>query len=124
MPAGERPAWMLNLTNDGWFGASPGPYQHLAQARLRAIEEGLPLVRAANTGISAIVDPLGRILKSSPLGVEDVLDSALPSALPPTPYARFRDAPAASMVMLAFILAIFGRGRPRLPKRRTEHFGI
>ena len=124
MPAGVRPGWMLNLTNDGWFGASPGPYQHLTQARLRAIEEGLPLVRAANTGISAIVDPLGRIVKSSPLGVEDVLDSALPSALPPTPYARFRDTPAAGMVMLAFILAIFGRGRPRRPKPRTRDIGI
>jgi apolipoprotein N-acyltransferase len=108
---GERPGWMLNLTNDGWFGASPGPYQHLAQARLRAIEEGLPLVRAANTGISAIVDPLGRILRSLPLGVEDVLDSALPAALPPTPYARFGDVPAASIVTLAFILVIAGRRR-------------
>jgi len=120
MPAGERPGWMLNLTNDGWFGASPGPYQHLAQARLRAIEEGLPLVRAANTGISAIVDPLGRLLKSSPLGVEGVLDFDLPVALPPTAYARFRDAPAAGMVMLAFILVVFGRGRPRLPEPRTR----
>jgi apolipoprotein N-acyltransferase len=111
MPAGERPGWMLNLTNDGWFGASPGPYQHLAQARLRAIEEGLPLVRAANTGISAVVDPVGRILKSLPLGVEDVLDAPLPAPLPPTPYARFGDIPAAGMVTLAFILVVWRRGR-------------
>ncbi len=63
-----RPGVLLNVTNDGWFGATPGPYQHFAQARLRAIEQGLPLIRSANTGISAIVDPFGRTLASAPLG--------------------------------------------------------
>lgn len=86
-----RAGWLLNVTNDGWFGMSTGPYQHLASARLRAVEEGLPLVRAANTGISAIVDAYGRLRLSLGLGRDGVIDGALPAALPPTPYARFGD---------------------------------
>jgi apolipoprotein N-acyltransferase len=113
VPRGERPGWMLNLTNDGWFGRSPGPYQHLQQARVRAIEEGLPLVRAANTGISAIIDPLGRIVRSLPLGTEGVLDGPLPRALRPTPYSRFGDGPMGLLVAGAFVLALrFRRRRP------------
>ncbi len=107
----ERPGWLLNVTNDAWFGKSSGPHQHLQQARLRAIEEGLPLVRAANTGISAVVDPLGRVLARLPLGAEGTIDSALPRALPPTVYARFGDAPAAILVVLSFAAAIRSRRR-------------
>lgn len=85
----HRPAWLLNATNDGWYGISFGPYQHLAMAQTRAIEEGLPLVRVANTGISAVIDPMGRILKQLDLGQEGVVDSDLPMALPATFYALF-----------------------------------
>jgi apolipoprotein N-acyltransferase len=107
--SGERPGWLLNLTNDGWFGASAGPYQHFQQARVRAIEEGLPLVRAANTGISAVVDPLGRVIASLPLGTEGVLDAPLPQAIPPTIYARAGDGPLAVMVGLALLLVMRAR---------------
>jgi apolipoprotein N-acyltransferase len=89
VPHGERPGWLINVTNDGWFGISSGPYQHFQQARLLAIAEGLPLVRAANTGISAVIDPVGRIVNALPLGVEGVLDARLPVALEPTIYTAY-----------------------------------
>lgn len=109
----DRPGWIVNLTNDGWFGISTGPYQHLQQARLRAIEQGLPVVRAANTGISAVIDPLGRIVARLDLGIEGVLDSALPSANPPTIYARAGDVPAVIMIAIAMVFVI----RRRMTKR-------
>jgi apolipoprotein N-acyltransferase len=111
----DRPGWIVNLTNDGWFGISTGPYQHLQQARLRAIEEGLPVVRAANTGISAVIDPLGRMVARLGLGAEGVLDSNLPSAIPPTVYARTGDMPAAIVVAAALIFII----RRRVAKRAS-----
>lgn len=108
----NRPGWIVNLTNDGWFGISTGPHQHLQQARVRAIEQGLPLVRAANTGISAVIDPQGRIVAQLGLGLEGVLDSGLPSAISPTVYARTGNIPAIMLVAVAVIFII----RRRAPK--------
>jgi apolipoprotein N-acyltransferase len=111
VPNGERPGWLLNLTNDGWFGISSGPYQHFRQARVRGIEEGLPLVRVANTGISAVVDPLGRIINSLPLGTEGILDSPLPQAIDPTIYSRTGEGLAALILVIAFVIVIRRRLR-------------
>jgi apolipoprotein N-acyltransferase len=102
----ERPGWLLNLTNDGWFGDSAGPHQHFQQARIRAIEEGLPLVRVANTGISAVVDPFGRVLGSLPLGTEGVLDAPLPEAIAPPLYARMGDGPLALVMGVVLVLLL------------------
>jgi apolipoprotein N-acyltransferase len=99
-----RPEWLLNLTDDAWFGVTPGPYQHFAQARLRAIELGLPLVRAANSGVSAVVDGLGREMVAAPLGAEGVLDSELPAALAPTWQSRLGSLGAA-LIAVAFLAA-------------------
>jgi apolipoprotein N-acyltransferase len=107
----ERPDWLVNVTNDGWFGLSSGPYQHLQQARVRAIEEGLPLVRAANTGVSAVTDPLGRIVKSLPLGSEGVIDATLPAPVEPTVYSRIGERHTILVLAGVFILAIVARRR-------------
>jgi apolipoprotein N-acyltransferase len=111
LPNGERPGWLVNVTNDGWFGVSSGPYQHLQQARVRTIELGLPLVRAANTGISAVIDPLGRVVRSLPLGAEGVLDASLPRPIDPPPYARTGDGGVALVVGAALIIVIRRRAR-------------
>jgi apolipoprotein N-acyltransferase len=86
----RRPGWFVNVTNDAWFGNSTGPYQHLHQARIRAVEEGIPVIRAANTGISAVIDPFGRVLSQLGLGETGVIDHALPSAISATFYEKNR----------------------------------
>ena len=106
MPAGERPGWIVNLTNDGWFGISSGPYQHFQQARVLAIAQGLPLVRVANTGISAVVDPVGRVINSLPLGSEGVLDASLPQALPATVFADYGNVPFILIIALSGALLV------------------
>jgi apolipoprotein N-acyltransferase len=116
VPRGQRPGWIVNVTNDGWFGISTGPYQHLQQARIRAIEEGLPVVRAANTGISAVIDPLGRIVNSLPLGREGVIDSPLPRSVRAPLYARVGDAPAFVMVAIALFLVVRRRFQSGIPE--------
>ncbi|WP_029010766.1 apolipoprotein N-acyltransferase [Azospirillum halopraeferens] len=88
----DRPHWLLNLTNDAWYGHTAGPHQHFAIARVRAVEEGLPLVRSANTGISGVVDSYGRVTARLGLGERGIVDADLPAALAqPTPYGRFGD---------------------------------
>ncbi len=97
---GPRPSWMLQLTNDAWFGPLAGPRQHFAQARARAIEQGMPMVRAANTGISAIIDSYGRVVESLGLDIYGKIDAKLPEAIPPTLYSRTGDWPALSAVVI------------------------
>ncbi len=90
----DPPKWLLNMTNDAWYGSSAGPYQHLAMARIRAVEEGIPMVRAANTGISAVIDSFGRVLHRVPLNRAGVIDARLPAPLAEaTPYRRLGDVP-------------------------------
>ncbi|MBM9593070.1 apolipoprotein N-acyltransferase [Rhodobacteraceae bacterium MCCB 386] len=98
--APERPDWLLQVTNDAWFGTFSGPYQHLAQARFRAVEQGLPMIRVANTGVSAVIDARGRVLRSLPLGRAGYIDAALPAAAPPTLYARTGNLPVLVVLLL------------------------
>jgi apolipoprotein N-acyltransferase len=80
---------MINITNDAWYGNTTGPYQHFAIARVRAVEEGLPLVRAANTGVSGVIDSVGRLRARLGLGKQGFIDSDLPAPLPLTFFARW-----------------------------------
>lgn len=99
-----RPDWIFNATNDAWFGTSIGPEQHLASARMRAVEEGLPVIRAANTGISAVIDAKGEIVSRLDIGVTGVIDAPLPGAGERTPYGRFGDWMLLALVGCAWAL--------------------
>lgn len=108
-----RPDWLVNITDDSWFGSWAGPYQHLGIARVRAVEEGLSVVRAANTGISAIIDPYGRINSALELNKAGVLDAALPIPLKPTVYSCFGDTIFVVFAMVLLVVAaIFSRSTP------------
>jgi len=114
---GERPRWLLNITNDAWFGLSSGPFQHLASARLRAVEEGLPMIRVANTGVSAVIDAYGRILASLDMMEEGIIDHPLPQAREATPYSRWGD--GILLVVLALMGGCLVVGRTRGSRTRT-----
>ncbi len=101
----KRPEWLLNITNDAWYGISAGPYQHLSIAQMRAVEEGLPLVRSTNNGVSAIINPYGEIIASLGLGKQGVLDGSLPRANPPTIFSKYGNSIPLSMIFMLFILA-------------------
>ena len=104
----DRPGVLINITNDGWFGTSTGPFQHFVSARFRAVEEGIPLLRAANTGISAVVDAYGRVETRSNMVVEAVIDAPVPAVLPPTPFARFGSLTVLPLLVLALVPMLFG----------------
>ena len=102
-----RPSWLVNVTDDSWFGPDTGPMQHLLIARVRAIEEGLPIVRAANSGISAVIDAHGRIRARLALGLRDVLDSDLPVALSTTPFVGYGNVMLLTLLLMCVIAALW-----------------
>lgn len=116
--SGIRAEWLLNVSNDAWFGATSGPWQHLNIASYRAIEAGLPIVRATPTGVSAVIDAQGRILPGAKLGLGEtgVIDARLPPALPPTLYNRIGEAAFAMMLLLSAATMAWGRYRRALRK--------
>lgn len=109
----ERPGFLVNITNDAWFGISAGPWQHLAAARLRAVEEGLPLVRAAQTGISAVFDARGRTVASMGLGETGVVLAPLPQARTATPFARLGVAIPLCLLAVVLLASVVGTRRAK-----------
>jgi apolipoprotein N-acyltransferase len=105
--APDRADFLLQITNDAWFGTRSGPYQHLAQAQMRAIEQGLPMMRSANTGVSAMIDPQGRITESLPLGQAGYVDAVLPEQQARTIYSWIGDSPV--LIALLFLVAVLWR---------------
>lgn len=123
----QRPGWFLNVTNDAWFGTSAGPYQHFHQAQLRAVEQGLPVVRAANTGISAIIDPYGRVLGELGLKQEGVVDGLLPEALPITKFVmwgRWIELAVLSLALVGYLAFSRRFGNQSGPPRNEGIAGI
>ncbi len=102
----KRAGWMLNITNDAWYGVTSGPFQHFAIARVRAVEEGLPLLRDANNGITGAFDPYGRVLNRLDLDAIGVIDVPLPAALPPTIYSRIGDMSFVVLLVMEFIVIL------------------
>lgn len=123
-PTLPRAEWILNVTNDGWFGRSSGPYQHLAMAQMRAVETGLPIVRSANNGISAIIDPYGRLLHRLGLNEEGIIDGPLPQAFASTPYLRWGDAFFFGMMGILCLIIGFNLYRQYFYRRKLEHLCI
>ena len=112
----NRPEYIMTIANDAWYGDSSGPYQHFAQARFRAIEQGLPVVRAANTGISGIIDPYGRVIERLELSTRGSIDHLLPKrTVKSTIYARFGDLIYVGLILIAGIFGLFLRVRQRKP---------
>jgi apolipoprotein N-acyltransferase len=120
MQRGEvRPDVLLIITNDAWFGTGAGPRQHLVQAQARAIEQGLPVVRAANTGISAVIDPSGAITDSLPLNEAGYLDAFVPRAAPPTVYSKIGDWPLVVLLCFCILAGIARRKRINIDEGET-----
>jgi apolipoprotein N-acyltransferase len=113
--SGHRPRWIVNVSNDAWFGRTSGPWQHLNQASYRAIEEGLPIIRSTPTGVSAVIDSYGRVQRGAlqGLGASGVVDAAVPPALSPTLFVKWGEAVFWLLVILSFLcpllILIFGR---------------
>lgn len=115
-----RADWLVQVTNDAWFGELAGPWQHLALAQLRAVEQGVPMMRAANTGISAAIDPYGRVTAQLPLGQSGKIDAMLPAALTSTPYSKFGDNSVfATLAMLTLVFAWLGRRNKPIDRAPT-----
>ncbi len=118
----DRPAWIVNPSNDAWYGATSGPRQNFNLSAYRAIEEGLPMARATPTGVSALIDPWGRPVQGRilPTGARGVIDARLPEALAPTPYSRWGDWPTLMAMAGLFGVGLIGERRARRPRRRDS----
>jgi len=103
---GARPGLLVNVTNDGWFGDTTGPWQHFHQTRVRAAEEGLPIVRAANNGVSAVIDPYGRTVTMLTLNARGVVDSSIPQAIAAPIYAKYGDGTFVALWMVFAVAAV------------------